>query len=305
MNRYLFIMFFGSLLFIEYRWGMTPNRFFVVTFLFSATISAYHALWLIGSALIKLKSSKLLLHPTPYYRRKLFICVMITSVAFYGFYRTKIPGQLEYYRILIEREFEELTRKEESPKVEQDSYPRLATSRKREKLVSETALNASKIDERKIDSKEILKEITMGWNTATADTENDNVNWERATDLMKKYPNYIQNAKEHDIRAAKALEEPWEYYGKIVHFKGQVYGVQQLPPDNSVAQFFDGSCYHTMLAVKDKKTPVIVSAYIIGNSESVAENSVINVKGFIYGQSTLVNSTGGVSKGLAFIGFRE
>ncbi len=299
MNRKQALIFLGILFYIEYRWGLTPNRVFVVSFVLAASVAAYYLIALVGSALKRFKSSKLLSRPIAFYRRKLLIYVLIASAAFYGFYQTKIPGQLERYRAFIEREFKEMTRKETPV---DDSSVRYST-RSGEQLVKEN--EARKVDERRVDKKEIIREIAMGWNTATADTESDNTNWEKATDLLKKYPNYIGNARGQSIHALKVLENPAEYYGGIVTFKGQVYSAEQLPPENSIAQFFEGNCYHVMLAVKDKKTPVMVSAYIVDSSGELPENSSVRVKGFIYGHARLVNSAGGVINGLAFVGFRE
>ena len=301
MNRHHALVFWGTLFYVEYRWGLTLNRIFVVTFVLTASVAAYYLAALIGSSLMLIKSSKLLSHPIAFYRRKSLIWVLVASAAFYGFYRTQIPGQIERYRAFIEREFEELTRKDEPPN---EHYNMGYSDRNREKLVSETALAARKVDERRVDKKEIIREIALGWNTATADTENDNANWEKATDLLKKYPTYIGNAHGQSIHALEVLENPSEYYGEIVSFKGQVYAVEQLPPENSIAQFFESPCYHAMLAVKDKKMPVMVSAYIVGNAD-IRENSSVKVKGFIYGYARLVNNAGGVINGLAFVGVRE
>lgn len=299
MNRQQAFIFWGILFYVEYRWGLTVNRFFVVTFVLTASVAAYYLIALVGSSLMRIKSSRLLSHPIAFYRRKLLIYVLIASAAFYGFYRTQIPGQLERYKAFIEREFEELTRKETPV---DDSSVRYST-RSGEQLVNENEMR--KGNARHVDKKEIIKEIALGWNTATADTENDNANWEKATDLLKKYPAYIGNAHGQSIHALKVLENPSEYYGEIVSFKGQVYAAEQLPPENSVAQFFESPCYHAMLAVKDKKTPVMVSAYIVNSTGELPENSSVRVKGFIYGHARLVNSTGGVINGLAFVGFRE
>ena len=300
MNRRQALIFFGALLYVEYRWGLTLNRFFIIAFLLTTTIAAYHLATLVGSALMRIKSSKLLSNPIAFYRRKLFIYVMLASAAFCGFYQTKIPGQLERYQAFIEQEFEELTRKD-TP-LEDYSNTQYSTGSIGQ-LFSEA--ETRRVDESRIDKKEIIREIAMGWNTATADIESDNTNWEKATDLLKKYSSYIGNAHGQSIQALKALEAPSDYYGEIVSFSGQVFAAEQLPPDNSVAQFFDGPCYHVMLAVKDKKTPVLVSAYVVSNSGVFNENSSVKVKGFIYGQARLVNSEGGVTNGLAFVGFRE
>lgn len=304
MNRYLATVFWGALFYVEYRWSLTPNRAFVVAFLISAIISAYYALWLLGSALVGLKSSKLLLHPIFHYRRKLFIWVMIASMAFYGFYRTQIPGQLENYKTIAVAKIEEWTRKEEKPRTKPRSRISLMdieAAERREKRIDETSLHAS----RHADSKEMIKEITTGWNTATADTESDNFNWEKATDLVKKYPDYIHDSKGYKAKATKVLEEPWEYYGKVLKFSGLIYSIQQLPPEDSVAQFFDGNCYHAMIVVNDSRTAVPISAYIVGRAEGVAEDSVVSVKGYVFGQSRLMNGAGGEGRGLAFVGFLE
>jgi len=301
MTRRQALIFFGALIYIEYRWGWTINRFFVITFLLTTTLAAYHLISLVGSALMLVKSHKLLSRPIAYYRRKTLIYILIASAAFYGFYSTQLPGQLERYQTIIESEFRELTRKETPP--EEDSSERYSV--KREGLVSEIASAGRKINEWSINKKEIIREIALGWNTSTADTENDHSNWEKATDLLKKYSSYIGNAQGQSIQALKALENPSDYYGEIVTFRGQVYSAEQLPPDNSVAQFFDGPCYHVMLAVKDKKIPVLVSAYIVSKTGELRENASVKVKGFIYGQARLVNSAGGVTNGLAFVGLHE
>ncbi len=307
MNRYLIAIFWGSLFYVEYRWGLTLNRFFIVVFLISSVISAYHSLWLIGSLLVSLKSSKLLFNPLQHYRRKLIVWLAIATFSFYGFYRTQIPGQLEAYEAVAKAKFEEIVRGQETEKSERKEGRKLMEMeiKTEEKRIDETSLRARRTEKHAEGSKEMIAEITTGWNKETADTENDNINWEKATDLIKKYPNYIRRARENKIKASQALEAPQEYYGKVVSFRGQIYSIQQLPPENSVAQFFDGNCYHAMMVVNDNNKPVAISVYIVGNAESVAENSVVNVKGFIYGQSQLVNSLGGVSNGIAFVGFQE
>ena len=49
----------------------------------------------------------------------------------------------------------------------------------------------------------------------------------------------------------------------------------------------------------------MISIYIVGSAEDVAENSIISVKGYVYGQSRLTNSAGDSSSGIAFVGFKE
>ncbi len=299
MNRYLVATFWGALFYVEYRYGLTMNRVFVVVFLISAAMSVYYIFWLLGSALVGLKSSKLLLQPIFYYRRKTFIWVTISAIAFYGFYRTQIPGQLETYKTIIVQKLESFA-PEQEPMLgpNENSKMNLAS-------VDGAERSGRSSPAKPYGSKEMIREITTGWNTATADTEGDNFNWEKATDLVKKYPDYIHNSRGYKARATEVLKAPWEYYGKVLRFSGFIYSIQQLPPDNSVAQFFDGNCYHAMVVVNDHRVGVPISAYIVGRSEGVAEDSVVSVKGYVFGQSRLMNSAGNVSIGLAFVGFRE
>lgn len=303
-NRRLTALFFAALIYVAIFYGLTLNRVFVVAFLITGSVATYYAYKLIVALLIAFKSARLLTLPVRFYRRKLLIWVIATSIAFYGFYRTQIPGQLESYKAMAMEVYTEWTYREEAPKLGKvsDSTAIKFNTPPQERRLDEIALESRRTQG---DTKEMMREITMGWNKTTADVENDNFNWEKATDLVKKYPDYVHKAHGKKVSALKVLAEPWEYYGEVVRFRGQIYSIQQLPPENSVAQFFGGNCYHAMLAVKDKSKPVTISIYIVGNAEDVAENSIISVKGYIYGQSRLTNSAGGSSNGIAFVGFKE
>lgn len=159
--------------------------------------------------------------------------------------------------------------------------------------------------QRQEQSERQIKEITTGWNLATTDTDNDKSNPQKAAMLVKKYPDYIHNAEANWISAEDALKKPWEYYGKVVNLSGRIYSIEQLPPNSSDAKFFGGSCYHAMLAVGDGYDPIAISIHIVGDSSYVSEDSIVNVKGYIFGHAQLVNRMGGGSRGLAFIGFQE
>ena len=300
----LITLFFGALIYIAIRYGLTMNRVFVVAFLITGSVAAYYAYKLIASLLIALKSARLLTLPVRHYRRKLLIWVIVTSIAFYGFYRTQLPGQLEAYKAFAMEKYAEWTYVEDKPDF---SYANAEVSKFntpiRELTLDEATMNSRRSGNRR-DGKGMIQEITTGWDRTTADTEGDNFNWEKATDLVKKYPDYIK-AHGKRVSASEVLEKPWEYYGEVLSFRGQVYSIQQLSPENSVAQFFDGNCYHAMLAVKDRNRVVTISIYIAGSAEGVAEDSIISVKGYIYGHSRITNSAGGSSNGLALVGLKN
>ena len=301
-NRRLTALFFAALIYVAIFYGLTLNRVFVVAFLITGAVATYYAYKLIVALLVALKSARLLTFPVRFYRRKLLIWVIATSISFYGFYRTQIPGQLESYKAFIIENYIEANRTEQTkPKPTANTPLVRFNTPPQERRLDEIALESRRTEG---DTKKMMREITMGWNKTTADTENDNFNWEKATDLVKKYPDYINKAHGKKVRASEVLEEPWEYYGEVLKFRGQVYSIRQLPPSNSVAQFFDGNCYHAMLAVKDRNKIVTISIYIAGSAEGVAEDSIISVKGYVYGQSRLTNSTGGVNNGHVFVGFK-
>lgn len=174
---------------------------------------------------------------------------------------------------------------------------------KEAKAAQEKAAQEAKAAQKKHD--DMIKEITTGWNTETTDTDKNHDNWEKATDLVKKYPDYIHNAPDNWINPMDAQKKPWEFYGKVVNLGGTIYSIEQLPPGHSVAKFFGGNCYHAMLATGDPMDPIAFSIYIVGNSEGIAEDSNINVKGFVFGHVGLSNRMGGSSKGVAFVGFAE
>lgn len=294
-----------TLIYVQWRFGLTLNRLFVITFLLGVLASLYSFLWFAGAVFVSMKSPKLLKRPLKYHRNKWFISMLVTAAAFYGFYRTQLPGQFEAYKAMAGEKIDEIfdyDKKYSEP--EEEEVIKYNTTQK-EKLIDETSLEAIKMARNDFNLQETIREITTGWNMETTDTEFDEINWNKATDLVKKYPSYIRNAEENWISASKVLERPQKYYGQVMNFSGKIYSVEQLPPDDSVAQFFDGTCYRAMLAVNDKNKPVMISVHIIGTADEVEEDSVVNVKGFVYGHSKLVTGRGGSTNGLAFVGFRE
>lgn len=140
---------------------------------------------------------------------------------------------------------------------------------------------------------------------STTDADNDKTNPRKAASLVKNYPDYIHSAAENWIDVEDAFKRPFEYYGKVVNLNGRVYSIEQFPPENPVAQNFGGKFYHAMLAVGEGYDPIAVSMHIVGDSSNIAEDSYINVKGYIFGHAELTNRFGGTSRGLAFIGFNE
>ena len=294
-----------TLIYVQWRFGLTLNRLFVITFLLGVLASLYSFLWFVGAVFVSMKSPKLLKRPLKYHRKKWFISMLVTAVAFYGFYRTQLPGQFEAYKAIAGEKMDELLDHDKKHSKTEEEEVITYNTEQREKLIDETSLEAMKMAGNDFNLQETIREITTGWNMETTDTEFDEINWNKATDLVKKYPDYIHNAEENWISASKVLERPQKYYGKVVNFSGKIYSVEQLPPEDSVAEFFDGTCYRAMLAVKDKNKPVMISVYIIGTSDDVEEDSVVNVKGFVYGHSKLVTGRGDSTNGLAFVGFRE
>ena len=209
-----------------------------------------------------------------------------------------------------------VTQKEETPeekaereakaaqeKAEKEAKAAQEKAEKEAKAAQEKAEQEAKAAQKKHD--DMIKEITTGWNTETTDTDKNQDNWEKATDLVKKYPDYIHNAEPNWINPLDAQKKPWEFYGKVVNLSGRIYSIEQLPPGHSVAKFFGGNCYHAMLATGSLDEPVAFSIYIVGNSEGIGEDSNINVKGYIFGHVGLQNRMGGSSKGVAFVGFAE
>lgn len=198
-----------------------------------------------------------------------------------------------------------VTQKDETPeeKAEREAKAAQEKADREAKAAQEKAVQEAKAAQKKQD--DMIKEITTGWNTETTDTDKNNDNWEKATDLVKKYPDYIHNAPDNWINPTDAQKKPWEFYGKVVNLGGRIYSIEQLPPGHSVAKFFGGNCYHAMLATGDPMEPIAFAIYIVGNSEGIAEDSNINVKGYIFGHVGLSNRMGGSSKGVAFVGFAE
>lgn len=157
-------------------------------------------------------------------------------------------------------------------------------------------------ESQKTERDKMLAEITTGWNTETTDTDKDNTNWEKATDLVKKYPDYIRQAEPYSSSPETMLKKPWEYYGKVVSLTGRVYSVEQRPPGDSVVKFFGQDCFHMMFVPSGDD--VTFSVDIVGADGNLRDDAIVTIRGYIYGHRGLVNTTfGGKSKGLGMVGF--
>ncbi|MBR2733802.1 MAG: hypothetical protein IKD80_06090 [Selenomonadaceae bacterium] len=240
------------------------------------------------------------------YLKKFIASVIVVVTASIGVYQTRTPEQIAAQQAKMEAENKAAEDKrladvkaEEARKVAEQKIA------EEKRLADIKAAEERKLIEAQQKQDEMLRDITTGWNLNTTDTDNDHINWNKATDLVRKYPDYIHTAEPNWISATDALKKPWDFYGKVVNLSGRIYSIEQLPPGNSVAQFFGGNCYHAMLAIGDGYDPVAVSMYIVGDSAHVAEDSTANVKGYIFGHAQLVNRMGGGSRGLAFVGFQE
>ena len=148
----------------------------------------------------------------------------------------------------------------------------------------------------------MIAEITTGWNTETTDTDKDTSNWDKAIDLVKRYPDYIRQAEPYSPTPETMLKKPWEYYGKVVRLTGRVYSVEQRPPGDSVVKFFGQDCFHMMFVPSGGD--VTFSVDIVGTDGNLRDDAIVTIRGYIYGHRGLVHTTfGGKSKGLGFVGF--
>lgn len=219
------------------------------------------------------------------YAKKMVAAVAVVIIGSMGVAMTQTP----------EQKAEIKARQEAREKEEADK--KLA-----EQKAAAEKVEAQKVVEAQKTQDAMTKELTTGWNVKTTDTASDNTNLLKAATLVVKYPNHIHEAPANWISPAVAMKKPWEFYGQVVNFSGQVYAIEQLPPAHPAAKFFGGDCYDAMLAVEDN---VAVSMIIVGDSSGISERTTINVKGYIYGHAALVNKLGGESRGLAFVGFAE
>lgn len=251
------------------------------------------------------------------YLKKFIASVVVLIIASVGVYQTRTPEQIAAHQAKIEAEKKANEEKKladakaaeekriaekqtNAEKQAQEEASRQAAEEERRRKQAEFEATEK---ERK--QNEMLKEFSTGWNLTTTNTSNDGTNLLKASGLVKKYPDYIHSAEANWINAGDAMKKPWEYYGKVVNLSGRIYSIKQMPPGSSEYKFFGQNCYEAMLAVGDAYDPIAISMIIVGDSSNVSEDSIVNVKGYIYGHVALVNGMGGQAQGLAFVGFQE
>ena len=164
--------------------------------------------------------------------------------------------------------------------------------------------NSQKVESAQSDHDKMIQEIATGWNTETTNVDKNSGNWEKATDLVKKYPDYLRQSEAYRADAQSMLKKPWEFYGKVISIRGRIYSIEQRPPGDSVVKFYNRPCYTAMLEIAGKDA-VYVAVDIIDDAEDLREKQMVDLRGYIYGHTELVNAFGGKSKGLCFIGFLD
>lgn len=237
------------------------------------------------------------------YAKKMVVAIAVGIIGSVGVAMSQTPEQKAEIKARQEaREKEEADKKLAEQKVAEEKRLAQEQSDKDRAEKERQEVEARKIAETQKQQNSMLQEIKTGWNDTTTDTSQDNKNLLKASTLVVKYPNYIHEAPANWISPAVAMKKPWDFYGQVVNLSGRIYSIEQLPPGNPATKFFGGDCYEAMLATDDD---IAVSMIIVGDSSGITENSMINVKGYIYGHVALVNGLGGQSRGLSFVGFAE
>ena len=95
------------------------------------------------------------------------------------------------------------------------------------------------------------------------------------------------------------VKAPWNYYGKVLQFRGEVAIVQEYPPRSDVSKLLGGAATEIILVAADD---TIVDFFITGSSGNVRVGDVVTIYGFPVGLLDVENKMGGKTTQLAVVG---
>ena len=95
------------------------------------------------------------------------------------------------------------------------------------------------------------------------------------------------------------VKAPWNYYGKVLQFRGEVAIVQEYPPRSDVSKLLGGAAAEIILVAADD---TIVDFFITGSSGNVRVGDVVTIYGFPVGLLDVENKMGGKTTQLAVVG---
>lgn len=152
--------------------------------------------------------------------------------------------------------------------------------------------NSSQQEETKI-------KIQPEFNTSDKSIETNN-------NIPVAFNKYMQNTGGNDLflkimSADEITKSPYSSLGKMVVVKGQVYKVEELPPDPNLP----GKMHEILLLAKNSNSPLgitTVDCMCIGDIKGASPKQIASCGGYFVGTFNSPNAVGGTVEALVIVG---
>ena len=136
---------------------------------------------------------------------------------------------------------------------------------------------------------------TLNWNKSEIDAlKNGNI--PIAAQLVVKDNNLAPKAEQ--ANPDEVIKRPWDYYGKVITFTGQVGYMQDYPKESEFGQAFNGDAFELVMTSGDTIVDVIGK----GSTAGISDGQTITTYAYPVGVTEVPNKVGGSFKHLIVVG---
>jgi len=144
-----------------------------------------------------------------------------------------------------------------------------------------------------------VKQTQTEFNTSDKSIETNN-------NINVAFSKYLQGASNSGpylqvMSAADITKSPYSNLGKMVMVKGQIYKVEELPPDPTLP----GKMYEILLLTKNPNSPLgatTINCMCIGDIKGASPKQTASCGGYFVGTFNSPNSVGGIVEALVIVG---
>lgn len=142
--------------------------------------------------------------------------------------------------------------------------------------------------------------LEIQWNISDIDAYN-NGNVEKASRALLRMKDDAFQSAIINVNDSKVNRRPWDYYGQVISFLGQVKAIYEYPPQSEYSNIFaNGGEVSRMLLMTHKGT--LVEFFLIGATINAKQGNYLIVNGLPVGEASAINGLGEKVKCITVLG---
>lgn len=172
-----------------------------------------------------------------------------------------------------------------------------------------TVANHEPVNTKDTTSSSTTTEVTNTKDVETTTSNTQNLEWNKseldalkngnipiAAQLVVKDNNLAPKAEQ--ANPDEVIKRPWDYYGKVITFTGQVGYMQDYPKESEFGQAFNGDAFELVMTSGDTIVDIIGK----GSTAGISDGQTITTYAYPVGVTEVPNKVGGSFKHLIVVG---